>query len=537
MESLQAFLVSQPLLVLFFIIFLGIGLGSIKIFGINLGLSGVLFVSLVAGHYGLSIPEGIGSLGLALFVYCVGLSAGNRFFGAIAKQGSKLALLSIIIISVGVIITVILAKAFNISGGIAAGIFAGACTSTPALAAATEGLAALGGEASIGYGIAYPFGVVGVVLFVQLLPRFLKVNLDEEAKKMKSSHEVKIESKLVRILQPNLIGQNIADCKLLDGLHSAITRVEKDGRLVPLSPEDIFKKDQEVLVVGKNDTIGMDIAFLGEAIDNPYALDTHKERRKLILTAKSYAGKKLRELRTVKNDGIVISRISRLGFTFVPTPDTVLERNDILTVVGAPTNIDKYEEKIGHRSQDINQTDILSLGFGLGMGILLGLVEFGIGGQSISLGIAGGPLIMAIILGHFGKVGPIVGYIPRPTRMLLQDLGLVFFLANAGIQGGADLVKTVADQGSTVFLLGILVTITPMVFAYLFATKVFKMNILECLGGICGGMTSTPALGAIAGKTDSQIPVVSYATAYPVALILMTIGAKIIISILPLIIN
>ena len=489
-------------------------------------------MALAAGHYRLAIPDGVGQLGLALFVYCVGLSAGNRFFSAIAKQGSKLAIMSAVIVGVSALFTCLFGIWFKVPAGISSGIFAGACTSTPALAAATESLpGASGSGVSIGYGIAYPFGVVGVVLFVQLLPRLLHFDLNKEAKAMHSKQEVSIISRLVRVTQPNLIGQNIADCKLLDGLHCMVTRVVRNDRLMPLTPEDTFREGTEVLIVGNSDTMPHDIAFLGEVCDNPYPMDSQKERRKLILTNKNYAGHKLRDLKTLRTDGIIISRISRLGFTFVPTGETTLERNDVLTVVGSPENLTKYGDKIGHRSQDMNQTDLLSLGFGLSLGIILGLVNFSLGnGAGISLGIAGGPLIVALLLGHFGRLGPIVGYIPRPTRLLLQDLGLVFFLADAGIKGGADLVDTVATHGAAVFIMGVIVTCSGMFAGYFVGMKVFKMNILECLGGICGGMTSTPALGAIASKTDSQAPVVSYATAYPVALILMTIVAKVIIQ-------
>ena len=495
-------LLHHSTLVLFGIIFFGIALGSIKIYGLNLGLSGVLFVALAAGHYRLAIPDGVGQLGLALFVYCVGLSAGNRFFSAIAKQGSKLAIMSAVIVGVSALFTCLFGIWFKVPAGISSGIFAGACTSTPPLGRRT-----------------------------QLLLRLLHFDLNKEAKAMHSRQEVSIISRLVRVTQPNLIGQNIADCKLLDGLHCMVTRVVRNDRLMPLTPEDTFREGTEVLIVGNSDTMPHDIAFLGEVCDNPYPMDSQKERRKLILTNKNYAGHKLRDLKTLRTDGIIISRISRLGFTFVPTGETTLERNDVLTVVGTPENLTKYGDKIGHRSQDMNQTDLLSLGFGLSLGIILGLVNFSLGnGAGISLGIAGGPLIVALLLGHFGRLGPIVGYIPRPTRLLLQDLGLVFFLADAGIKGGADLVDTVATHGAAVFIMGIIVTCSGMFAGYFVGMKVFKMNILECLGGICGGMTSTPALGAIASKTDSQAPVVSYATAYPVALILMTIIAKVIIQ-------
>lgn len=529
-------ILQQPLIVLFGIIFFGIALGSIQIKGLSLGLSGVLFAALIAGHYGLKIPGGVGTLGLALFVYCVGLSAGNRFFSSLAKQGSKLAILSALIVCTGAFVTYLFGKMLGVPGGISSGIFAGACTSTPALAAASEVMSTMTGQSSgvsIGYGIAYPFGVVGVVLFVQLVPRLFKFDLTEEARNFKGGSSSGISAKLIRVTREDLTGTNISACRVMDKIHCRITRIVKDNKLVPLSPDDEFNPEVELLVVGTKKDIRMAADYLGEVCENPYAIDSDHERRELILTSPSYAGKTLKELDLLSNDRIIISRISRLGFTFIPTGATILQRNDVLTVVGTSENIDKYSLKIGHRSSAINATDIMSLAFGLCIGIILGMVEVGMpGGSTISLGTAGGPLIAALIMGHFGKIGPFVGYIPRPSRVLLQDLGLVFFLADAGIKGGADLLVTVHQYGVTVFIMGMFVTCIPMLLAYVIGMRYFKMNVLECLGGICGGMTSTPALGAIASKTDSQAPVVSYATAYPVALILMTLGAKAIISLL-----
>lgn len=524
---------NQPILVLFMIVFSGIALGSIQIKGLSLGLSGVIFTALAAGHFGLKIPGGVGNLGLALFVYCVGLSAGNRFFGAFARQGCKLMVLTLVIIASGVSLTCLCAYVFGISGGIASGIFAGAMTSTPALAAAIESLAEYSSGASIGYGIAYPFGVVGIVLFVQLVPRLLKYDLNAEAGKIGQKGEKRIVSRLVNVTNQQLVGKEIATHDIFDGIACKITRVAKDGRLAPLEADDKFELNQKILLVGQEEALPIATTFIGEFCDNPYPMDTRKERRELILTSAGYAGKSLRELDPIRKDHIVISRISRLGFTFVPTADTVTERNDILTVVGNTQSIEAFSKKIGHRSTAMNQTDLLSLGFGIFIGILLGMLQVGLpGGSTFSLGLAGGPLMAALILGHFGKIGPFVGYIPRPTRVLLQDLGLVLFLANAGVEGGGELIKTVQQYGLVVFLMGFIITVVPMAVGYVVALKVLKMNILECLGGLCGGMTSTPALGAITAKTDSSAPVISYAAAYPVALLLMTIGAQIIIGIL-----
>jgi len=387
LEALHNLFLNQPLVVLFALIATGLLLGGARVKGINLGSSGVLFTALLAGHLGYSIPAGVGTLGLVLFVYCVGIGAGDRFFASLVREGAALAKLAMLIVVLGAAMTWAGATLLDIPAGLATGIFAGALTSTPALAAATEGMAARGGAdaVGIGYGIAYPFGVIGVVLFVQVLPRILKTDLDP-----------------------------IAD-----------------------------------------------------------SLDTR--------------------------------------------PDDRLEN-----VMGA-----------GHCGSAIDATCLLSLSVGLTLGIVLGMLPFGLpGGTPIKLGLAGGPLLVALVLGHFGKIGPIVGFIPRPTRMLLQELGLVFFLASAGVRGGGALVATLQEHGIMLFGLGVCVSVLPLIVAWPIATKCFKMNPLQALGGICGGMTSTPALGALTTKTDSQTPVTSYLSAYPVALIFMIVISKILIKLI-----
>lgn len=527
-------LLTNPYFILFLIIGLGMALGAIRICGLSLGTSGVLFVALVAGHYGYHVPEGVRDVGLALFVYCIGLGAGARFFAAIARQGSKLALLSVIIVCSAAAVIYLCSQWLNIPAGLSAGIFAGACTSTPALAAATEVLkdtASQNAALSIGYGISYPFGVIGVVLFVQLMPKLIKCDLTAEALKLQSTRkEPTVISKVVRITNASLFNQPIAENSFFDGLSSQVTRVVKNGNLMPLSADDIFLPNTEVLLIGPSDKLNQEIDLIGESVKNDYIRDIERQRRKILLLSKNIAGRTIRDLKTVKNYGIVISRVSRLGFVFVPTADTMLERNDVLMVVGDPEKLEAFAKIAGHRPQAFDQTDLLSLCLGLALGILVGNIEFGLSGSKISLGIAGGPLIVGLLLGHFGKVGPLIGYIPRATRLLLQDLGLVFFLACAGVAGGGALVETVMKHGGPVLIMSLACAVMPILIGYFVAKKIMRMNILEVLGGICGGMTSTPALGAISTQTDSQAPVVSYATAYPVALILMTVLAKMLIQ-------
>lgn len=526
-------LLRNPAFVLFGILFIGILLGNIRFCGLTLGSSGVLFVALAAGHFGLVVPEGVGGIGTALFVYCVGLSAGNRFFSSLAQAGNRLALLSLVVVTLGALTAAGLSYAFGIGPGMAAGMFAGACTSTPALAAAMESVPDAG-SVNIGYGIAYPFGVAGVVLFVQLLPRLLKADLSRDASAEENAQDPrKIVSLLVTITNPRIVGLRVAGRDAAEHLSCRITRVVRGGRLVPVTAGDTFEEGLEMLLVGARGDLERDALMLGTLQENRYPMDSERERAEVIALDRRFCGRTLRELRTLPKYGVTVSRVSRLGFSFVPTADTEIIRNDVLTVVGLPEHIEDFKKVTGHRCTAMNATDMLSLAGGIALGILIGGIRFSLGdGASFSLGMAGGPLVVALVLGHWGRIGPIMGYIPRETRTLLMELGLVLFLAWAGVAGGAQLVETLQRQGAAVFLVGAAITLAPLAAGWFFARKVLKLSVLESLGGICGSMTSTPALGAITGKTEARSPVVSYATAYPAALILMTVCAKIIIAVL-----
>ncbi|MGA1204362.1 MAG: aspartate:alanine exchanger family transporter [Opitutales bacterium] len=533
-QAIHQLLTDQPFIALFAVIASGLMLGSIHIKGIHIGSSGVLFTALLAGHLGYEVPGGIGTLGLVFFVYCVGIGAGGRFFPALAREGATLAKLALVTVSVGGLLTWAGATLIGLPADLATGIFAGSLTSTPALAAATEGLAQSGSQGvSIGYGIAYPFGVIGVVLFVQLLPRILKYDLEKLAADVKDPEgdAERVETVLVEVTNPNLAGKKIADAGLGNFNACQISRIYRDDRLAPLQYNDTFEIGQLLLLVGRSNEMAIAIDFLGKRSDRQVIKDVENERQQLLVTSRQFSGKSLAEIAPLKNFGIVITRVTRLGLTFVPNASTIIERNDQVTVVGHSDNLKNFSKAVGHRSSAIDTTDLLSLSAGLTLGIVVGLIPIGLPGSTpITLGLAGGPLLVAILLGHFGRVGRIVGHIPRPTRMLLQELGLVFFLASAGIRGGGSLLETVQSHGVSVFLLGIAVTIVPLLFSWPIARIVFKLNPLQALGGICGGMTSTPALGAITSRTESQVPVVSYVSAYPVALVIMILVAKALVT-------
>lgn len=528
-------LLSNSTLVLFGILFLGLALGNVGIKGISLGSSGVLFVAMAAGHYGLKVPDGISAIGTALFVYCVGLGVGNRFFSSLKSRGKNLLILAGIIVTSGFAITWGACTLFNIDTATGAGLFAGACTSTPALAAALESAQDSGMNASvinIAYGLSYPFGVIGIVLFVQLLPRILKKDLSSHQNRSKHDPH-HIIARVVQCTNPEILGKSPDEIAGQSHLSCRITRILRNGILRPIQPSDRLCENDRIMMVGEREKMEHDSALIGHFVNqDSQVLICRDEDTELIVLAESMNNKTLRELDTLGNFGIIVSRITRLGNTFIPTADTEIIRNDVLRVVGTPEAINAFKKECGHRSSAFNTADMLSLTGGLVLGMLLGSVTFSIGdGKGFSLGMAGGPLIVALILGHFGKVGPIAGYMPRATRILVMEFGLMLFLAAAGIKGGEHLVSTLAEQGIDMFLAGVLITLLPLFIGYYVARVFLKMDVSETLGCICGSQTSTPALGAITSQTESQDPVIAYSTAYPIALILMTIMAQILVEI------
>ncbi len=524
----------HPLATLFAIIALGLVLGKIKFKGLSLGASGVIFIALLFGHFHYKIPEGVGNIGLVLFVFCIGITAGPGFFSAFARKGANLAKLSIITVFSGAATTYLLARLIGIPANLASGLFAGALTSTPGLAAAMESAQTDPGMVSIGYGIAYPFGVVGVVLFIQLMPRLLGKDLAQEAATEPSQKTAQIVRVLVEVCNPDLNGKLMEDeMPFLNEKECCISRVLADGKLHPLKHATCFQTGQTYLLVGNNAKLPDIIKHIGREIHKEAILDADNERMQIAVTSKVLAHRSLAELQPLKNHGVIISRITRHDVTFVPDSSMRIEHGDLLTVVGTPSDLHAFAKLAGNKHKILHSTDIISLAIGITLGVILGMIPIKLPGlKTFSLGLAGGPLFVALIMGYFKHIGKLSSHMPAASKILLMELGLLFFLADAGIKAGGSMVNVLKTHGTTLFLAGAGISVMPMLLAYFIATKCFKMNILESLGAICGGMTSTPALGALSAKVDSDTPVACYATAYPVALILMTLAAQLLLSVL-----
>ncbi len=524
---------NDQILVLFVIIFVGAALGRMVWRGFSLGTSAVIFVALLAGHLGYEVPEVAGLMGLIVFVFCLGINAGPGFFRMIGLHGTSLVVLGTAMIVAAAAAGWLFARAVALPADLAAGIFAGALTSTPALAAASETLPG-DSQLAVGFGVAYPVGALGVVLFVQFAPRlFGGKSYDELGSEPASDSNKEITRELVEVVNPSLSGKSLSELPILAKLNCQVSRLLEGEQMRPIPADFTVQVGQHLLIVGTQANVSLVVDVLGrKSPRSDYRLDTEQQRRRVVATSRDVVGRSLEQLHLRSKFGVTITRITRHDLEFVPEATQTIQFGDALTAVGEPDGLDRFVDFAGHRERSFDETDLISLAIGLVLGVLLGRVRFQLGDDSISLGMAGGPLLVGLLMGHFGRIGPILGHFPRASRMLLTEIGLAMFLAEAGVQAGGQLLSVIREHGIVLCLGAAFVTAVPIAVGVLVARYVLRLSVFQSLGGICGAMTSTPGLGALTSKVDSDVPVTSYATVYPLALILMSVLAPVLISLM-----
>ncbi|NLS45629.1 MAG: YidE/YbjL duplication [Firmicutes bacterium] len=520
--------------IIFLLAACGYLLGGIRVKGINLGTSGVLLAALYFGHLGYEIPPLIRDLGLALFVGAVGLIAGPRFFRNLKKNAMSYGAIAIAIVASSAFAVAVFSKIFAMPGALSAGIYTGALTTTPGLAAALE--VAKNNAVSIGYGIAYPFGVVGVVLFVQALPRLLGRDLREEMLALTESAGPLSQTDLM--IRDFIVKQAAVYRKTLSELNVAavtgaiISRIKKGNQVFPAFRDTVLLEGDVIRAVGTDDALKRLEEMVGPCTSvrmNQPGL----EMRNLVLESSTLVGKTLQDLSLNEQYGIMLTRIKRAGIEFVPTAQTVFEHKDIIHAVGPTFGLDKLQTLTGKQRKAFDELGMLPFMAVLAIGTVLGRIRFMIPGtHGINLGLSGGPLIAGLIVGHFGGIGSLL---LRPSSRLLnvmREAGLMLFLAGAGMAAGHGFVETVAEYGWLLFLGGAVVTLIPMCIGFILAISIFKLSLPDALGSICGGMTSTPALGALITAAGSEDVAASYAAIYPFALVLVVIASQTLASIL-----
>lgn len=512
----------------FLIVAAGIALGKVSIRGISLDISAVIFVALVFGHLGVKMPEILQKLGLILFMFSVGIQAGPGFFESFRKTGKVLIGLAILVITSGALVTILMAAIYDIDYRMAVGLFTGALTSTSGLAAAIESTRS--SLSSIGFGIAYPFGVIGVILFARLSPKIFRINLKEEERKfeaeLQSDHPALISKNFI-VENPNVFGKTLKEIDLRDLTNTNVSRIVKKGEIINAGASTTLDQGDMLRAVGTEDDLKRLIYLIGRETNEEIPLKGKNTVRKFLVTNKEVINKSLRELGLLHNYNATVTTIRRSGIDITPRATSKLRFGDKLTITLPEENVKRIGEILGDSREKMDELNFLPIALGILLGILLGEISIPLfDGVNFQLGLTGGVLIAALVLSKIGKTGNIVWNISGTVNMFLRKLGLIMFLAVVGTDAGEELAGTLQSDGLRYFVSGMVITLVPMILSITVGYYVFKMNFLSLIGSLTGSMTSTPALSAVEPMTDTNAPQIAYATVYPFALVLLIIVSQ-----------
>ncbi|EMA4433259.1 putative transporter [Enterobacter hormaechei] len=523
----------------------GLWLGNIKIRGVGFGIGGVLFGGIFVGHFAdqlgwvlsADMLHFIQEFGLILFVYTIGIQVGPGFFASLRVSGLRLNLFAFGIVVMGGLVTAILHKLFAIPLPVVLGIFSGAVTNTPALGAGQQILRDLGIPADVvdqmgmSYAMAYPFGICGILLSMWLVRVLFRVNVEQEAKEHESTltngHAL-IKTINIRVENPNLNNMAIQDVPILNSATIICSRLKRDETLMVPSPDTLIQHGDLLHLVGQPADLNNARLVIGQKVDTSLSTrGTDMRVERVVVTNEKVLGKKIRDLQVKERYDVVISRLNRAGVELVASQDASLQFGDILNLVGRPSSIDAVADMVGNAQQKLQQVQMLPVFIGVGLGVMLGSIPLYVPGfpVALKLGLAGGPLIMALILGRIGSIGKLYWFMPPSANLALRELGIVLFLAVVGLKSGGDFVDTLVNgEGMSWVGYGIFITAIPLITVGLLARMFAKMNYLTLCGMLAGSMTDPPAL-AFANNlhATSGAAALSYATVYPLVMFLRII--------------
>jgi putative transport protein len=536
-----AILRENPLLLLFLVAGIGYPLGRMKVGESSLGVAAVLFVGLAFGALdpALKLPEVIYQLGLALFVYTVGLSSGPGFFSSLRGRGLRDNLFAIGMILVAAALTVGAHVALALRPALSAGLFTGVLTNTPALAAVVESLKRSGGNLAdpvVGYSMAYPVSVLGMILAIYAMQRLWKVDYAAEARGLRGVAGVAepISNVTVRVTHPAAMGLTAPELMVQHGWKVVFGRIKRGDRFFVADHETRLQEGDRLTVVGSAEALAWAVAGLGEVESEGVDLDRHEvDTRRMFVSDAKVAGRPLRELQLPQRFGAVITRVRRGDVELLPHADMVLELGDRVRVLTRRSAMAEVARLLGDSYRALSEIDISSFSFGLALGIGLGLVPIPLPGATVKLGLAGGPLIVALFLGARGRTGPIVWSLSYSANLMLRQVGLILFLAGVGTRSGYDFFRTLAE-GSGFAILGASVLIVAAVglMTLWVGYRVLKIP-MGLLTGMLSALQTQPAtLGFALEQSGNELPNVGYATVYPAAMVTKILVAQILLGLL-----
>jgi putative transport protein len=540
---------AQSIFVLALVAAAGTVIGKIRIFTVGVGIAGVLFAGLIFGHFGIKIePEVMHfarELGLLIFVYTIGLQLGPSFIASLRRQGLKLNFLAALIVVGGVAVVLAIRHVLHLPMAAAVGIYSGAVTNTPGLGAAQEALRGLPGLTpalssmpGLAYAMAYPFGVVGIILSILGIRFFFRVVLSREEKEIAAQEQgnvVPLHTANLVVRNKNLDGISLRKLSEIHNAKVTVSRIASAQKVRVASLEDILKLGDTLLVVGFPEDVERLRVVIGEysaedlrAIPGPVTSD------RILVTHREVIGKSLRELQLNEWFGVTVTRVERNGVELIPAQTLTLQIGDILTVVGEKENLEKTSKLLGNAPKELQHLDVLPMFVGIALGVILGSIPVMVPGlpAAAKLGLAGGPLIMAMLLSRIGKIGPLVWYMPPSSNLMLREVGIILFLSCVGLKAGDQFVETLVHGPGLMWMAcGAVITVVPLIIAGFIGRALLKINYLTLSGTMAGSMTDPPALAFANSMTDSNGPSLAYATVYPLTMLLRVVSAQLLILI------
>lgn len=539
--------VAHSVLILSLVIAFGIMLAKIKVAGVSLGITWILFVGIVFGHFDMTLNEHLlhfmKEFGLILFVYSIGLQVGPGFFSAFKKGGLTLNLLAMLVVFLGVVITIILHFVTGTPITTMVGILSGAVTNTPGLGAAQQANSDLNEidapEIALGYAVAYPLGVVGIILSLIALKYILRINTKTEEAEAERGlghiQELTVRPISFEIRNEAIDGKKIKDIRPLMNRDFVISRVRyHDGQETELANSDtVLHLNDKILVISTPKDIEAISVFFGKQIDMQWEqLDKKLISRRILITKPELNGKMLSQLKIRNNFGASITRVNRSGVDLVAAPQLQLQMGDRVTIVGSELAVSHAEKVLGNSMKRLDHPNLIPIFLGIALGCILGSTPFVFPGipQPVKLGLAGGPLIVSILISRFGPQYKMITYTTMSANLMLREIGISLFLACVGLGAGKGFVETVIYDGGYVWVgYGVIITIVPLLIAGLVGRYVFKLNYYTLIGVLGGSTTNPPALAYSNDLTSCDAPAVGYATVYPLTMFLRVLTAQILI--------
>jgi AspT/YidE/YbjL antiporter-like protein len=538
---------TQAVLVLSLICGAGLAIGKIKIFGISLGATFVFFAGILAGHFGLVVNPDmlivLQNFGLILFIYALGVQVGPGFFGSLKKGGFKLNMLATLLMVMGTLMMLILHWTTDISLADLMGLFSGAVTNTPMLGSAQQALLQVSPESineannmAMACAVGYPFGLIGMVVCVAILQKTLAPRRNKKAVSRRSDNTFITE---YIVSNPEIFEKNIQEIRSNADCQFVISRIWKDGKVIIPTGETIIEENEHILVIsGKSDVENLTRLFgPQEKVDwnkqdiDWNAIDSQLVSQKVLVSKPEINGTKLGDLRLRNSFGINITRVNRAGIDLLPSRSLRLQLGDRLTIVGEARSIENAARILGNEAKQLRTPNLTSVFIGIVIGLILGSIPFAIPGMSmpVKLGIAGGPIIVGILMGAFGPRFHLATYISQSASLMLRQLGLTIYLAGLGLSAGAGFFETVfSADGLKWVLISCALAVVPVLIVGFIASKMFKTDYAKNVGMLCGSMANPIALNYANSTTEGDEPAVAYATVYPISIFLRVISAQII---------